>query len=413
MYASMLGAFETSVIMSVAIVFLIVSSKLFKNKITASERHVLWIFIAVALLVPFRPSAFTISIPLWNNSYIAAHSVNNTQNVLPDYQVTCAVGGVDHIQIITVGLFALWIGGATIFALVWVMRHLRFVFRVKRLWVQIDDENILSMMTQIRSRVGILQDVRLMTCDVIPSPMIMGVFKPIIILPGHIITDDESRLRLMLFHEAVHIKRRDIIFRFICLVTLAVHWFNPLVHLMLRIVSEECEQATDNAVLEYLSEDSRWQYSETLIYIATAGWKLKNSTSPSLACNLLGRGKKLQRRLENITSNNQSARWVASSCMAVLLITVLFFSLISLDMAQAAEEYMSAGCEREFSGASYYENALPRTLNCFIEEAVEAYMAANPGVSIELHSVERESEGAQINQANYSDALMIVMNRIY
>jgi len=402
MYASMLGAFETSVIMSVAIVFLIVSSKLFKNKITASERHVLWLCIAVALLVPFRPSAFTVSIPLWNNSNMATLPVNNP-NVLPDYGAVATVGGVDHIQIITVGLFALWIGGATIFALVWIMRHLRFVYQVKRLWVQIDNENILSMMEQIRSRVGILQDVRLMTCDVIPSPMIMGVFKPIIILPGHI--DDESRLRLMLLHEAVHIKRGDIIFRFLCLVTLAVHWFNPLVHLMLRIVSEESEQATDNAVLEYLSEDSRWQYSETLIYIATTGWKLKSSAT--LACNLLGRRRKLQRRLENITSNNQSARWVASSCMAILLIAVLFFSLISVDTTQAAQVYESAAND------SYQYEMPPRTLNCFIEEALEAYMAVNPGVSVELRQFEREYEGIQLNHTNYTDALMIVMNRIY
>jgi len=71
----MLGIFETSLIMTGAILLLSLLIKLLGRRISAAGRHKLWVLIALAMLVPMRPVVLPI-IPVAFSR--AAESISST-----------------------------------------------------------------------------------------------------------------------------------------------------------------------------------------------------------------------------------------------------------------------------------------------------------------------------------------------
>ncbi len=79
------------------------------------------------------------------------------------------------------------------------------------------------------------------------SPVMTGMISPVILLPDMAFTEEE--LSMILRHELVHWKRRDIWYKFVLLLANAVHWFNPLVWVMARQADQDIEISCDGAVL--------------------------------------------------------------------------------------------------------------------------------------------------------------------
>jgi hypothetical protein len=58
------------------------------------------------------------------------------------------------------------------------------------------------------------------------TPMLLGAFRPVIVLPEREYSADE--LENILRHELAHLRRRDIIYKWFAAAVTALHWFNPL-----------------------------------------------------------------------------------------------------------------------------------------------------------------------------------------
>ena len=57
-------------------------------------------------------------------------------------------------------------------------------------------------------------------------------FSPIILLPKNTDFDNCQELNYILLHEYLHIRRFDCLIKIVAVVTVCIHWFNPLVWLM-------------------------------------------------------------------------------------------------------------------------------------------------------------------------------------
>jgi ABC-type glycerol-3-phosphate transport system substrate-binding protein len=152
-----------------------------------------------------------------------------------------------------------------------------------------------------------------------------GLFKPLLILPDEHI--EPERLRLMLLHEVIHIKRGDIWVRVLTLIATAAHWFNPLVYLMNRAIRTEAELACDTAVLRHAGNDARFDYGETILNTARKSLKL----SSALAHAMSGEGKNLKRRLANIIERKHTRRWLAVICASLMIGGVMLAGLLSVE----------------------------------------------------------------------------------
>ena len=105
--------------------------------------------------------------------------------------------------------------------------------------------------------------------EMVMSPVLTGVFRPRIILPPGV--DPESTEgKIILEHENVHRKRLDNLWRALAVAAACVHWFNPLVWLMLRSFFRDMELSCDETVLKrgkYGSEGSK-AYAAALLQFA-------------------------------------------------------------------------------------------------------------------------------------------------
>jgi beta-lactamase regulating signal transducer with metallopeptidase domain len=98
-----------------------------------------------------------------------------------------------------------------------------------------------------------LHDVRrpigIATSDMTSSPLVSGIWYPVIILPHSSSAWSSDRIRVVLLHELAHIKRGDCITQVMARLVCAAYWFNPLVWIAVRRMRVEQERACDDFVL--------------------------------------------------------------------------------------------------------------------------------------------------------------------
>lgn len=98
--------------------------------------------------------------------------------------------------------------------------------------------------------------------DKISTAFVLGLIHPRIYVPSEL---GREQLDCVLAHERVHVRRRDYLFKFLAFLALAIHWFNPLVWVSYRLMSEDMEMSCDEAVLRAADSDIRRIYSTSLV----------------------------------------------------------------------------------------------------------------------------------------------------
>ncbi len=84
------------------------------------------------------------------------------------------------------------------------------------------------------------------TCRV---PLVFGVWRPVVLLPSEALAWSDERLSAALRHEFGHIRRRDVLTRWLADLACAFYWMNPLAWHGVRFLRLAQEQACDDLVL--------------------------------------------------------------------------------------------------------------------------------------------------------------------
>ena len=121
------------------------------------------------------------------------------------------------------------------------------------------------------------------------SPAVYGIIRPRIVLP---ITWADRDLDLVLLHEQTHIRRGDNLWRMLAFVIVALHWFNPVAWIFLKLLLTDLELACDEGVLVKLGTGRRKEYALSL---------LDSKTGTNVFASAFG-GAKIRTRIENILS---------------------------------------------------------------------------------------------------------------
>jgi len=133
----------------------------------------------------------------------------------------------------------------------------------------------------------------------IASPCLAGALRPRILLPSTLLQDTtESEMHHILLHECIHLQQRDIWYAWLWTITLALHWFNPLLWWAGRRLSQDCEAACDERVLAVLDPDKRISYGQSLLALAQ---RLRPTArmQPGFVC-IIEHTSRIERRLSMI-----------------------------------------------------------------------------------------------------------------
>ncbi len=106
---------------------------------------------------------------------------------------------------------------------------------------------------------------RIMACDEVKTPFILGMIRPVIYLPSSLSGQTYDMVKA---HEAAHIKRLDHWWKPLGFVLLSVYWFNPACWVAYILLCRDIEAACDEKVIQDKGREYAVAYSEALLALS-------------------------------------------------------------------------------------------------------------------------------------------------
>lgn len=258
---------QMSVSGAVMIVFTVIIRALLLYKLPKRIFPFLWCLILARLLIPFSlPCEYSAYSFLTRQSTPKEMPENITVPPFTDFLTESAadvpsapLNAPAEAPSVDIRL-AVWLAGALIcfvfFAVSYVGCRMKF-----RESLPADSEYIRQWLAEHK----IFRRISVRCSDRISSPLTYGVFRPVILLPKNYAQLETDDLKFVLTHEYVHIQRFDAVFKLVLTAAACIHWFNPLVWVMLVIANRDIEISCDEAVVRMSGECEKRAYAMTLI----------------------------------------------------------------------------------------------------------------------------------------------------
>ena len=270
MEALFLRVLSLSLACSAVILPLLFLGRVLRSRYAARTLYFLWLLLAVRLLVPIRlelptPTvavevpAYTLSIPAYQPAKSA--SANPTQPKTDAVRPAEAAPQRRTVSMTALGASLWGIGAAGVLlwqCLVYLLARKKLLCRAKPVELALPPK------------------VRAVWSPEAETPMMLGVVRPLLVLPDRVV--DGDALDVVLRHELCHLRRRDVIYKTLMLLVSAVYWFNPVVWLMAREAGRNVELCCDDEVLKDADRAERRRYGEVLLAASAGGRTLAFAT---------------------------------------------------------------------------------------------------------------------------------------
>ena len=337
-----------NVFISGIIIILLISKLIFKNNLSSRMQYNLWLLLLGLLAVPFIPFRL-VSFPQissWLRSvrnYSASHADVGANNVMDtglsgttNWMNNFALSvNKDTPSVTGYILLGIWIVGMLAMMILIIKSSLR-LRTIKRSALSLQNPEVRRLYNKCLNEMKIARNIPVYSTAFLKSPIIVGLLKPCIYLPIHLISDyHESDMRYMLLHELQHYRHKDAFANYLMNFVGVLYWFNPFVWFALREMRNDREIACDTSVLKMLEADDYEDYGNTLINFIE---KVSSSPFP-FASSLSGNMKQMKRRIINIASYEKPTFYKKlKGLTAFILIAVLILGLTPFISTYAADE---------------------------------------------------------------------------
>lgn len=312
----LLNLLKTSLLGSLAILAMLVLKPLWRERYRAKTRCWLWLALAAFLLLPIDFSVKNAPVqaapPKDYTLFVGTDktAIQSTDNLFGDMAeksgqspaqvrdtiiqrpVTNPEQKTTHYIPVTTILFYGYLAGAAAFLLYQGLSYAHFRRTVRRWKRDVARADYAAMLSDTARDLGVSAP-EMIVCEAISTPAVTGLLRPRLLLPHE--HYDVQELRYILRHELCHLKRRDMLLKLVLLAANAMHWFNPVVYLMLRQADEDIELACDSAATDGLELPERAAYSRTLLAAVQSSVR----ALPATTC-FGGTVERLKRRITNV-----------------------------------------------------------------------------------------------------------------
>lgn len=336
-----------NIFISIIIGILLLAKYLLKDSLTNRMQYNLWFLLLGLLAIPFipvHPSQFLWIFPWFGNLKSAASSSiktvigettafnqSPTANWMNDFSISVSRKTPGAIGLI---LCILWCIGIFVMILLIINSMLRFI-NIKNSALPLQNAAVRRLYHDCLDEMHITKPIPVYSTAFLKSPIIVGLFKPCIYLPIHLISDyNENDIRYMLMHELGHYKYKDAFANYLMNTIGVLYWFNPLIWYSLKEMKNDREVACDTSVLNLLDEDAYEDYGNTLINFAE-----KVSFTPfPFATGISGSMKQMQKRIMNIANYHPASfRKNLHSAFAYIVIAAFLLGTAPILSIQASE----------------------------------------------------------------------------
>ncbi len=264
---------EIDLAMTIVIVIMLIISKKLDKKYKTKWKYYIWLLIAIRLIIPIN---YTLP-KLENNSLLGVNilfdenkdffEMDNTSNDFDEvsrakenefeyYEKNAERRNLAKIREI---IIFIWILAFICFLSFYILNYIIFKVKIKNNTTKINNE----ILDEVLKELNIKRNIRLMKCEFIESPMLVGFLNPTIYMPNIDYTKEEERI--IYKHELTHFKRKDNWYKLILIIAKCIHWFNPVIHLMIKQANKDLEYSCDDLIINDLGLEERKKYSRIIL----------------------------------------------------------------------------------------------------------------------------------------------------
>ena len=377
---------------SILALLLFTLKPLVRHRLPKSTQYYLWLVVITALLVPVSrlialPVPQAAPMPPTITETVTRFVITQAEETVRLQNIAHPVGTAEYIHerqvaqspiafVITYFVYA-YPFGVLILGLYYVISYMIFVGLYRRRNIPVGPGAMALLADMCRGR----RPPRMYYNRLAETPMLFGIFRPAIILPHR--EYDTGQLVAILSHELTHLRRKDVLIKWLTLIVTALHWFNPIVWLVSREIDRACELSCDEAVVNGLNAQGKQLYGNTLISVAAHPKTLRAITSATMSEDK----KNLKVRLSAIMISRRPSRVV------LVLSVLLFVAALGITVTLSA-------CSGNDSDASL-------TPNEATDDGYENYNPYEPEIN---YSETEDATIAHVNLqiADVDDALLVL-----
>ena len=211
----------------------------------------------------------------------------------------------------------LWIIGFTTFIITFIIGNKKLKNKVsKNIY---EDNRINHILDEIKKELNIKRKIKIIMQDYKKVPSIFGILNPVILITEDTLKENDLTIKYIFLHELSHYKRGDLVFNYILVLVLSIHWFNPIVWFMFSKVRQDIELGADELATKRLDKNERKEYGMTLINLIKNC--VKENYTASLLC-ISDNEKNLERRILMIKGKTKTA-------IIAILITIVTLGIVA------------------------------------------------------------------------------------
>ena len=349
---------------------LVVFKKIFQDKLNARWHYLVWLVLLVRAVLPANVRLFSTSFAL-NTLWMEPMKKLRGRVELGMDSLLSAPFGMEGGDLsllkgggwsLTDTLFVVYGAGVLLFLLYDLLIYARLRKEIRQ-----GREASLSLREKIL-RTGETYDLpkqeEVRVCKGIETPFLCGWFKPVLVIPESM---EETIDEKVLLHEMLHRKHHDVAVNVALHLLQALHWFNPFVYWLCRIIRNDSEALCDQRVLEKLEGEEKREYGMLLLDMADSRYASRIGTT-----SMANGAKNIKTRIQRIVDFGRAPKGAAfaAACITVLL------SLASVSFAYEPKYFDTSGVETKeelellLEDARYFNVTSPEMAISILYEAI-------------------------------------------
>jgi len=197
-----------------------------------------------------------------------SNSYTNVSNISKDQVVTSAImnAPANKVETSSIGsifsmveeyaeiIFIFWLAGMMIFLIKFGL-DLYYANTIRKKEYTEVNEILLHRFKSLAEKMGVKKSIKFLESGLIKVPVVIGHFKPVIILPLGLVTQiPKDQIEAIISHELAHIMRNDFLHNLIQSVIEIIYFFNPAIYFISKQIRTERENCCDDLALEYCSD---------------------------------------------------------------------------------------------------------------------------------------------------------------
>lgn len=315
---------------------------LLKDKLSPRWQYAVWSVLALRILLPAYTGKYYVllPLPLWVETakvMVEPHWASAYTNVYEATQVTSPIPWLTGAPVsLSDWLFLLYVVGVVVTLLWYLISWLRLCLLLRQGTPVPAD--VQEQIERIGKTYG-CKTCRAIELPGLPSPMVCGVFRPVLALPKGKTLDDH-----VILHELLHLNYKDALQNVFWCFCRTLHWCNPIVRLLLNRVGNDMESLCDQRVLERLRGEDRRNYGISLLAMANDKYPRAVGTT-----SLSNGGKNIAQRIEAIVRFKRYPRGMAlaSVCVVVVLAASCLVGMVDKEEPLYGMMYFGPKTDRE------------------------------------------------------------------